>query len=194
MSTADQKKQIILEYEKRFANNLAARVLDKPKPPLWMIFVPVFFVFFAQKMKQYSSGLGEFVQNYTKPRRLALDAVMDEQETGSPVDTARLLESAGAIPEQSRSLFQDWMLVLTDHYRTLLKAHGGTPEALIRSGYRSKTDYLLQCNVLNKAENAFAESLMSRIEGDGQDIRNVVEKMKIAVTDLRRQEADAIFR
>lgn len=194
MSTTVQKKQIILEFEKKFANKLAACVLDKPKPPLWMIFVPVFFVFFAQKMKQYSSGLGEFVQNYTKPRRLALEAVMDEKETGSPVDTARLLESAGAIPEQSRALFQDWMRVLTDHYRTLFEAHGGTPEALIRSGYRSKTDYLLQCNVLNKAESAFTESLMSRIEGDGQDIRNVVEKMKIAVTDLRRREADEIFR
>lgn len=194
MTTTAQKKQLILEYEKKFAHKLAAFVLDKPKPPLWMIFVPVFFVFFAQKMKQYSSGLEEFVQNYTKPRRLALDAAMGSQETGAPIDTAGLLERAGAIPEQSRPLFQDWMAALTDHYRTLFEAPGGTPEALIRSGYRSKTDYLLQCNVLNKAENAFTESLMPRIEGDGQDIRNVVERMKVAVVDLRRQEADAIFR
>ena len=49
--TLARKKQIILDHEKQLAQNLALGVLDKPKPPLWMIFVPIFFVFFAQKMK-----------------------------------------------------------------------------------------------------------------------------------------------
>lgn len=194
MMTPEQKKQILLDYERQFARNLAVRVLDKPKPPLWMIFVPVFFVFFAQKMKRYSSGTEDFVQNYVKPRDLALNAVLDAQEAGTAVDTPGLLVKAGAIPEGSRPLFLDWMNALTDHYRTLLEARGDTPQALIRSGYRSKTDYLLQCNILNRAENAFTESLMPGIEGDDGDIRSIVEKMNAHSTDLRRQEADTFFR
>jgi hypothetical protein len=193
MTTPVQKKQIILDYERQFARNLAVRVLDKPKPPLWMIFVPVFFVFFAQKMKRYSSGVEDFVQNYVKPRNLALDAVLDAQDAGTDVDAPGILAKAGAIPERSRPLFLDWMNALTDHYRTLFDARGDTPQALVRSGYRSKTDYLLQCNVLNRAESAFAESLMPGIDGDDRDIRSIVEKMNSCVTDLRRQEADTFF-
>jgi hypothetical protein len=194
MTTPEQKKHILLDYERQFARNLAAHVLDKPKPPLWMIFVPVFFVFFAQKMKRYSGGFEDFVLNYVKPRSLALDAVAEAREAGTPVDASAILAKAGTIPERSHPLFLDWMNALTDHYGTLLDARGDTPQALIRSGYRSKTDYLLQCNVLNRAENAFSESLMPGIEGDDRDIRSIVEKMNAFVTDLRRKEADAIFR
>ena len=193
MTNFAQKKQLILDHEKKMASKLAIGVLDKPKPPLWMIFVPVFFVFFAQKMTQYKSGLEDFVDNYLKPRRLALDAAMEALESGTSVDTALLLEKAGAIPEHALPLFADWMDVLTDHYRTLLEAHGGSPEALIRAGYRSKTDYLLQCNVLNRAENAFSLSLIPKIEGDSQDIQSVVAKMHAQMTELRRQEADTIY-
>lgn len=187
------KKQIILDHEREVAQNLALGVLDKPKPPLWMIFVPIFFVFFAQKMKQYSSGMEDFVENHLRPRRLSLDAALEAIETGTQPDPARLLDRAGTIPEQSRPLFTEWMAALTDHYRTLLEARGDTAEALIRSGYRTKTDFLLQCNVLNKAEHAFSLSLMSGIEGDSQDILNVVEKMRVHMTELRRREADKAF-
>ena len=51
------KKQDILDHEKKMAHEVALGVLEKPKPPLWMIFVPVFFVFFAQKMRQRSIAL-----------------------------------------------------------------------------------------------------------------------------------------
>ena len=188
-----RKKQVILDHERALAGKLALGVLDKPKPPLWMIFVPIFFVFFAQKMRQYSSGMEDFVENYLKPRRLALDAALEAIGTGTPADPARQPERAGAIPEHSRALFTEWMNVLADHYQTLLEARGDTPEALIRSGYRTKTDFLLQCNVLGKAEHAFSQSLMSNIEGDRQDIQNVVEKMRAHTAELRRNEADTAF-
>lgn len=193
MSTNTRKTRLIADYERDMAGRLALRVLDKPKPPLWMIFVPVFFVFFAQKMRHYSKAREDFVENYVKPRGLALDAAHDAIETGTPLEPSRILEKAGAIPEHSSRLFADWMTALTDHYRTLLDARGDTAQALIRSGYRSKTEYLLACNVLNRTENAFNESLMTKIEGDSQEIRSVVARMHESVADLRRQEADAIF-
>ena len=193
MTPSEQKKKCILDHENALANKLALRVFDKPKPPLWMIFVPIFFVFFAQKMQQYKGGLENFVDNYLKARRLAMETAAECLETGSSPDVDVMLQKAGDVPEHARSEFSHWMNLLVDHYRTLLESNGSTPEALIRSGYRTKTDYLLQCNALNKAENAFNLALMPDIEGDTQDVRKIITRMYENVTDLRRIETDAIY-
>ena len=193
MTTPEQKKKCILDHERDLANKLALRVFDKPKPPLWMIFVPIFFVFFAQKMQQYKGGLEDFVTNYLKARRLAMESAMECLETGASPDVDAMLKKAGDVPEHARSEFSHWMNILVDHYRTLLEGKGSSAEALIRSGYRTKTDYLLQCNALNKAENAFNLALMPDIEGDSRDVGKIITRMYESVTDLRRSEADAIY-
>jgi hypothetical protein len=195
MSThnAQQKKQYILEHESILARQLAALVLDKPKPPIWMIFIPVFFVFFVQKMNQYKSGLKDFVENYLKSRRRAMEAALEAEETGNPTDVHKLAETMGSIPDQAKPLFAAWMALLIDHYRLLLTAPGNSHEALVRGGYRNKTNFLLFCNSLNKAENAYSQALLPKLDGDSQDILHVVEKIDRCVTDLRRQDADKIF-
>jgi hypothetical protein len=193
MTTLEHKKHSILEYERTVANKLAVRVFDKPKPPLWMIFVPIFFVFFAQKMQQYKAGLEDFVTNFLKPRRLALEAALESREKGTPPDVNAILKRAGKIPEHARPLFLNWMELLVDHYRTLLDGNGSTAEGLIRTGYRTKTDYLLTCNAMNRAENAFSQALLPDIEGDSQDVGSIIARLNENVTDLRRSEADAIY-
>lgn len=189
----DEKKRMILEYEKMLAQQLARQVLDKPKPPLWMIFVPIFFVFFVQKMNQYKSGLDVFVENHLRSRRRALEDAMKAEETGTEVDMDDLLKKAGNIPQQAQPLFTQWMATLVDHYRLLLASPGSSHSALVRNAYRNKTSYLLFCNCLNKAENAYNAALLPEMQGDSQDIRHVIQKMDLCVTELRRQEADAIF-
>jgi hypothetical protein len=195
MSTqnAQQKKQYILEHESDLARQLAALVLDKPKPPIWMIFIPVFFVFFVQKMNQYKSGLKEFVENYLKSRRRAIEAALEAEETGNPTDVNKLTETMGNIPDQAKPLFAAWMTILIDHYRLLLTAQGNNHDALVRASYRSKTNFLLFCNSLNKAESAYSLALLPKLDGDRQDLRHVVEKIDGCVTDLRRRDADKIF-
>ena len=196
MSTqnAQQKKQYILEHESELARQLAALVLDKPKPPIWMIFIPVFFVFFVQKLNQYKSGLKDFVENFLKSRRRAIEEALIAEETGNPTDASKLAETMGSIPDQAKPLFAAWMTVLIDHYRLLLTTEGNSHEALVRAGYRNKTNYLLFCNTLNKAENAYSQALLPKLDGDSQDLRQIVEKIDRCVTDLRRQDADKIFR
>jgi len=189
----DQKKQLILDHEKMLAQQLARQVLDKPKPPLWMIFVPIFFVFFVQKMNQYKSGLDDFVENHLRSRRRALEDAMKAEETGTEVDMEDLLKKAGNIPQQAQPLFTQWMATLIDHYRLLLASSGSSHSALVRNAYRNKTNYLLFYNTLNKAENAYNTALLPEMQGDSQDIRHVIQKMDLCVTELRRQDADAIF-
>jgi hypothetical protein len=76
------------------------QILDKP--PTWMIFVPIFFVFFVQKMNPYKSGLAEFVENYLKSRRHALEAALEAEETGEPANLDALQDKVGNIPDKTR--------------------------------------------------------------------------------------------
>lgn len=190
----EARKQIIIDHERKIAHEVALSVLDKPKPPLWMIFIPVFFVFFAQKMGQYKSGLKDFAENYLKMRYRALDACLEFRETEQDMRIEKLLSFAGPIPEQSRDSFRQWMHLLTGHYDTLLQARGQDISAMICSGYKSKMNYLLFCNSLNKAENAYNMALLPGIPGDQTDVLHIIKKMNAAVTDIRRRESDNIFR
>jgi len=186
---SNARKQAILSYETTMAQRLAKDVLDKPKPPLWMIFVPIFFVFFAQKMREYSGNLEDFVENYLKVRIMALDEAMAD----SPEAEQRLLEKAGGVPQHAQPLFLAWVSILVDHYKALLAARGETHESLVRTAYRNKTEYLLFCNALNKAENAFNIALLPDIHEEAQAVRQVIDKMHASVTELRRHSADLIF-
>lgn len=189
----DTKIRLILEHEKELAAQLSTLVIDKPKPPLWMIFIPIFFVFFAQKMSQYKKSRENFVENHLKSRRIALEAAMEAEETGSPSDVEAIVTKVGRIPAEARPSYAEWMTTLIDHYRVLLSARGDSLPELVRSGYGSKTNYLLFCNCLNKAENAFRLALLPSMDGDSQDLRHVIQKMNAGLTTLRRQSADSFF-
>jgi cytochrome P450 len=187
-----EKKRLILDHERRMANELATRVLDKPKPPLWMIFVPVFFVFFAQKMKDYAAGLKDFVENYLASRERALEAAMEARQTGQPLNPDAMA-SAVDLPDHARPQYAAWMELLVEHYDALLASPGSSLAAMTRSAYRTKTAYLLFCNTLNKIENAFNLALLPEIHGDAQDLRHVIDKMNREITELRRRDADTFF-
>lgn len=189
----EHNQQRILENEQDLARQLAHRVLDKPVPPIWMILIPIFFVFHAWKIKAYARGLEDFAEHYLLPRRQALEAAADAVRAGTDVDLEALLSQAETLPVQGKPLYGQWMVLLTEHYRTLLTARGDGHPALVRSGYQSKTNYLLFCNRLNQAENAFNLALLPQIEADNEDLLEVIRKMERAITELRRQESDLIF-
>lgn len=187
------KKQHLLDHEHAMAHNVARLVLTKPKPPLWMIFIPVFFVFFAQKMKDHSAARDNFTANYLLSRRRALDAALRGIETSTPVDIDALTAQATDIPDSARPLYTQWMTTLVEHYQLLLRAQGGSHAAMVRSGYKTKTNYLLFCHCLNRAEHAFNQALLPSMAGDPRELERVIDKMNTASTELRRQEADSIF-
>jgi hypothetical protein len=188
-----KKRDLILDYEKALAQALASKVLDKPKPPLWMIFVPVFFVFFAQKMGQYKKGLQDFVDNYLKPRSLALEKAQEALTMGGVFDPQAPLPMLERIPESVRPVCLHWLTIMAEHYGLLLAARGNSHAALVRGSYRTKTDYLLFLNCLHQAENAFNLALLPGMEGDNQDLRAVVDRIDTWSVELRRQDADKIF-
>ena len=73
------------------------------------------------------------------------------------------------------------------------QARGEDLAAMIRHGYGSRTNYLLFCNSLNKAENVYNLALLPKMQGERDDLLYVIEKMHTCVTNLRRKEADRVF-
>lgn len=189
----EDKRTKILEYEESMARKLAGQVIDKPVPPVWMILVPVFFVFHAWKIKQYSNGLKDFAEHYLVTRRRALDTAYEAELSGEPPDIEQLMEAAQAIPAVARPSYQHWLSLLVEHYRNLLQARGNSVPDLIRSHYRNKGTYLLFNNQLNQAENTYNMALLPKIEGDRQDIRYALEKMEQGITNLHRREVEEVF-
>lgn len=189
----EEKKRQILEYEEAMARQLARRVVDKPVPPIWMILIPIFFVFHAWKIKEYSNGLKSFAEHYLLSRRRALDTACESEIGGTQPDIDQLLEKNNAIPASASSCYRTWITLLINHYCNLLKAPGNSVHELIRSHYRNKSTYLLFNNQLRTAENSYNVSLLPKIEGDQQDLRYVLDKMEQGITDLQRKEVEDVF-
>ncbi|WP_136810763.1 NF038143 family protein [Desulfosediminicola flagellatus] len=189
----EEKKQKILEYEEAMASQLARRVLEKPVPPVWMIFIPVFFVFYAWKVKEYSNGLKSFANHYLLSRRLALDTAWESVQNDTHPEIARLIEKAEIMAPEAVPLYLGWITLLTDHYRNLLTSPGKTVEEMIRNYYRNKSSYMLFSNQLNTAENTFNAALLPKIEGDQQDIHFIAARMQRSLKDLCRQEVETVF-
>jgi hypothetical protein len=189
----EEKRRHIFNHETKMARQLALMVLEKPEPPFWASFIPMVFVFYAQKLKQYSTGLDDFVDNYLSSRRHAIESATMLRNMNSEVDMDQLLERAGDMPPPARPLYADWMKQLISHYRRLLTSQGDSHAELVRAGYQSKTNYLLFCQGLNTAECALNMALLPGIEGDAQDILHIVQKMNAGIVELRRQDAEMSF-
>jgi hypothetical protein len=188
----DEKKQLILANETTMARQLALHVIEKPVPRVWMIFIPVFFVFYFWKLKEYETSLKVFVENHLISRRRTLEAVVAAEESGLPVDIGQLVARID-IQEETRPLCAEWLTVLAGHFRLLLAAAGDSYPALVRSGYRNKSNYMLFYRKLGKAETAFNMALLPTIDGDSTDLCQVTDMMAEGMNDLRCREADEIF-
>ena len=189
----ETNQRLIIENEKALAKELAGLVLERPVPPIWMILIPIFFVFHAVKIKEYAKGLEDFAEHYLVSRRRALEAAAESIRSGNEVDLEALLNHVETIPAPAKPLYRQWIALLADHYRSLLTARGDSHPALVRSGYQNKTNYLLFCNRLTKSEHAFNLALLPQIEGDTEDLQDVINKIEQGITVLRRRVSDLIF-
>ncbi|HCU69124.1 MAG TPA: hypothetical protein DGF30_07840 [Desulfomicrobium sp.] len=191
---SDQEKKLLVdEQETRLARRLALRVIEKPEPPFWVGFLPMGIVFFAQKLKRYSTDLEDFARNFLASRKLVLEAVMTSRKSANIVDLGKVLERAGDMPPPSRPLFVDWAVHLAGHYEALLSAYGPTHSALVRAAYADKAGYLRFCGTLNELESSYNMSLVPAVDGDAQDILHAVRKMNHELSALHRLDAEDIF-
>jgi hypothetical protein len=191
MKGLERKKELILQRELAFSNAVGAAVFEKPKVSFWMVLVPLLFLYFVYRMQKYKNGRMKFDQDFMTTRRKAMDLAVAAIQTGVKPDIAGVVRESG-ISDALETPYASWLSALIDYYADLLAANGDSFDALVRSVYRSRTDYLLTLNRLNTVEKEFYDALkpqMAATEGAVAIIAAIVEQSR----RLRRTMAESVF-
>lgn len=191
MKGFEQKKELILQRELLFANAIGAEVFEKPKVSFWMVMIPILFLYFIYRMQRFKSGRMKFEQEFMTTRRKALDLAIEALETGVKPNIDRVARESG-ITDALEKPYAFWLRTLVDYYGDLLAANGDSFEALVRSAYHNRTNYLLTLNRLSTVEKEFYSALKPRLaatEGAAAVIATIEEQSR----RLRRDLAEQVF-
>ena len=192
MTSITKTKEVILKYEEKFADGVAVAVIDKPEINIWMILIPIIFVHYFYRLKKFADGRKEFAQNFILTRKRALEEAVSSIESGGKPDVNALMQMSSA-PRETHPDYKKWLEVLLDHYLDLLGSEGDSFEALIRSVYKTKTNYLLFLNHLNRVERQFNTALKPSISKTTEGTNHIVSKIEHRCKLLRTKEAESIF-
>jgi hypothetical protein len=192
MASINEKSAIILEHEKKFANTLALHVLDKPKLSVWMILIPIIFVYYFYQYQKFTRGQKIFAEHYLFSKKRALTEAVDVVNTGKSPDFDKLVELSD-MTDESRMLQKEVCKVLVEHFITLLRSEGEDFESLVKSAYGSRMNYLLFINRLNQTEKAVNKALKPQLKITHNGINDIVNTIELQSDRLRRKNAENIF-
>lgn len=191
MKGFEQKKEMILQRELMFANAIGAKVFEKPQVHFWMVLIPILFLYFIYRMQRFKSGRMKFDQEFMTTRRKAMDLAVEALETGVKPNIDRIARESG-ITDALEKPYAAWLRALVDHYDDLLAANGESFEALVRSTYHNRTNYLLTLNRLNTVEKEFYAALKPQLVTT-EGAAAVIEAIEEHSRRLRRDLAEQIF-
>ncbi len=188
-----EKKEIIHEAEERFAYDLAKELLPKPAMSVWMILIPIIIVFHMYRHQQVMNSRREFVENYLISRFRALEEAFRSLEKGDGPDISNIVSKADDLPASVLPAYRTWMRELTDHFTDLLSSSGDSYAELVRSAYRSKSEYLFDLNALNRCERDFNAQLKLHMAESSPDASAAFDAMEKGSENLRRIRAEKIY-
>ena len=193
MASLSEKRAFIWEYEERFASDLAGAVLETPKMSFWMIFIPIILVYHVFQVRKVVEGRKGFAKNYLVTRKTALGEGFSLVEKARNPDLQTILRDSN-LPEEAKGPFKELFILLVEHYTDLLRSYGHDMPSLIRSAYKSRTNYLLFLNRLNKAEKALTGVLRPEAVNTASDIDFILKAMEFHSERLGRERAESVFK
>ena len=186
-----RKKEVILEHESNFATAVGCVVVEKPKASCWIVLMPFLFIFLINDMLKFRRNRRKFDDEFMTNRRQAMEVAFEAVHSGSRPDIGRIVQTTNAVAALEKP-YAAWVVALVDHYMDLLLASGESFEALVRSAYRSRTNYLLILNRLNTVEKEFYAALKACMKTtDGAD--EVIAVIQTESQRLRRDHAEQVF-
>ena len=192
MASLKEKSDLIRFNETTFAYSLSQVVIEKPKISVWMILIPIILVYHMYRHKSYAEGRKAFAENFLITRNRALEAAARSIANESPLDESSVVKEAN-ITESTREDYAAWVRVLMTHYKDLLLCEGDSFDALVRSAYKNKTNYLLFLNILNKSEMRFNSALKPHLQATTEGVGEIIDRMEKGSEKLRYKEAERIF-
>ena len=191
MKGLERKQELILEQERAFANALGAAVFDKPRISYWMVLLPILFLYFVFRMQKFKTGRMKFDQDFMVTRRKAMEIAIEGIETGRRPDIDAIARESG-LRDVLEKPYAAWLQALVEHYTDLLSAAGDSFEALVRSAYRTRTDYLLTLNRLGTVEKEFYAALKNQMRAT-EGAADIITTLEEQSRQLRRELAERIF-
>lgn len=192
MQKLKEKAEIIRREERRTADKIAQEVLDKPNLSVWMILIPIVFLYYIYAFNRFSSGKKEFVEGFVKTRKLILEKALNFVENKEKTDFRKLAKEE-RVPDKAVDAYVSWSKVLFDHYTTLLSAEGASYSEMNRSGYTSKEQYESVLEKIIDKEVLFFKALRKEVKASGDAVGEVIKKMETAVANIRRSQVRLVF-
>ncbi len=186
----EEKTNLILENEKRFCHRVSEAILDKPILTVWMILIPVFFVFYFWQLKRYSQGRKDFAKDFLITRERALDAACQTIKGGMEIEVDKLVQVED-VPEETRPQYRNWLALLTKHYQSLILSKGDNFQELVRTSYRNHNNYRRFLEHLNQVEQEYNAQLQPHL--DIESVNDIIKRIETISTRLRQQELKEIF-
>jgi hypothetical protein len=191
MKGLEQKKELILQRELLFANEIGSIVFEKPKVSFWMILIPILFLYFVYRMQKFKNGRLKFNEEFMVSRRRAMEIAFESVKTRSKPNIDQAVREIG-LSDALEKPYASWLRVLVDYYTDILSAEGDSLESLTRSAYRGKTEYLLNLNRINSVEKEFYAALKPRM-ADAEGADEIIAIIQRESQRLRRDLADSMY-
>lgn len=191
-TSIETNRELILGHERKLANLIAREVIDKPQLSLWMIVIPIVFVYYFYGLNRYKSERREFVKHFLYSKELILDQAVDFLENGKKPDFEELARMEH-VPENALEAHKNWTKALFDHYLAMLESKGDSYTDLVKARYKNKGSYLLIVNQITSTEKQLYKALRKNLEKTDNSSRDVISKMAKSLEHLRRDEVNYMF-
>lgn len=189
--------QLIWDRENQFAYAVAKQVLDKPKISVWLVLIPILFLYYAHKIQQYKAGVHGFGKGLVRSKILALDSALEEVNTGKKDESykeafvSKDLENSPNVMRVLTTQIAEVKLLKT-HYEKLLREQGSSYQAVVKKAYKTGGDFRFLLNNLAKAEEDVQDAVL-RAYHPSEQAQNVAKKMQKIIHALREEEVRQIF-
>jgi hypothetical protein len=188
---------LIWNHENQFAYSIAKQVLQKPKISVWLVLIPILFLYYAHKIQQYKAAVHDFSRGLMRSRILALDSAKEELDSGrknkdyKAAFTSKDLENSPEVMGvQDKQIAE--VELLKSHYRKLLCQQGDTYPDLVRNAYKTGGNFRTFLNQLTRAEKEVQDAVLLAYHPD-EDAREVTKKMRKITGVLREEEIRTVF-
>ena len=191
-TSIETNRELIVGHERKLANLIAREVIDKPTLSLWMIVIPIVFVYYFYGLNRYKSGKRGFVKHFLFSKGLILDQAVEFLENGTKPNFDELA-SREHVPDNALEAHKNWTKSLYDHYLAMLESEGDSYADLVKARYKNKGTYLLIVNQITNTEKQLYKALRKNLEKTDSSSRDVISKMAKSLEHLRRDEVNFMF-
>ena len=188
----EAKKSAILEHERKSAHLLADQVIYKPELSVWMILIPVVFIYYFWRLQKFSQSKREFVEQWMRQRSACVEEACRVAGGHQPTPVRQMVPE-DRIPVAAVKPYTRWVDCLTQHFTDLMKSEGDSLQELVRKAYRNRGNYLLFLNQLNEHEKTLNEALLPKLKKETPGAGEVARQIEKSCRRLR-EDAELFFK